>query len=481
MEKPLAKNAFFNVIYQLVNTLFPLISAMYISRVLLPEGVGLVAFTQNIASYFLTLVPLGIGSYGVRVIAQNYGNKTKRNTRFWELFLINAVSTVFFSALYYLLIFTNNSFAEHRYLYLICGIPIVLNVMEMDWFYQGMEEYKYITMRNLLVKLLSLAALFLFVRDPGDLIPYLAITVAATFGNRLFNVVYARKFVGFDTLELRLRPHLAPQLILMANILLANLYSKVDITMLGVMGDSVSVGLYSNAFKLVHMILAMCCAITAAFLPRLSYYYMHDREKYEELVNRGVQIVLFFTVPAVVGLNLIAPRLIPLLFGEAFSPAVSTLRWLSLLILIKGLGDLLCFQVLISSGQEKKQTPVYAFAAVLNIALNALLIPRMAQDGAAIASVAAELLLNLLLLHVSRKTVRIRMDGKNTAKTLLAALLMAAAVQAVLYFCCHAGNFAAVAGAVLAGLLVYGGASILTQNTISKMAWSRFQEKRKMI
>ncbi len=474
MKKSILNNALFNTLYQLINTLFPLLSAMYASRILMPEGIGAVSYAQNIASYFVTMAPLGVASYGVRVIARSYGNQVEVNTRFWELFAINGISTVFFSLLYYIYIGCIGRF-DDPLLFWLCGLQILLNGIDIDWFYQGLEEYGYITLRNLIVKILSLAALFLFVREIEDLVPYLLISIGAILGNRLFNMVCLKRHIGFRMSGFGLKVHLVPELTLLLNTFLGNLFTKMDVTLLGYLGDSFSVGIYTNAFKLVSIILGLCVSVTGAFLPRLSYYYAADKAKYTQLINYGAQVVFFLAFPAMAGICMIAPRLIPLLFGEAFAPASAAVRYLALLIPIKGLGNLVCYQVLISAGMEKKQTPVYICAAVLNIGLNLLLIPGLGPNGAAMASVLAELLLNLLILRISRRIVPIRLFGKNTAKTVLSVLLMAAAVGASMVLCKGASDLIAVALAVAVGVAVYLSANILLKNDITRDALARLR------
>ncbi len=473
MRKSIINNAIFNALYQMINTLFPLVSIMYASRILMPEGIGTVAVAQNAASYFVTMAPLGVATYGVRAIAKSFGDQRRVNTRFWELFTINGISTLLFTALYY--VYIGQYVTENRTLFLLCGIQILLNGIDIDWFYQGMEEYGYITLRNFVVKILSLAVLFLFVREKNDLVPYLLISIGATFGNRIFNVIYARKYIGLTISGFCIRQHLAPEVTMMLNSFLATVFNKVSISVLGYMDDHTSVGLFTNAHKLVGVILGLCASITASFLPRLSYYYASDRKKYTELINYGIQVLWFLALPAVVGVCLIAPQLMTLLFGAAFCSSASTVRCLSVLILVKSLGDLVCYQVLISAGMEKKQTPAYICGAVLNVALNLLLIPRLGPDGAAVAFVLAELLLNLLILRISRRIVPIRLFGKNTAKTVLAVLLMAAAVGGSMILCKGASDLVCVALAVAVGLAVYIGGSILLRNDITKDAIARLK------
>ncbi len=469
MNKSIVNNAIFNILYQFLNICFPMISSMYVSRVLLPEGVGAVVFVQSVTSYFLTLVPLGVTTYGVRVIAQNYGDLQKRSTRFWELMTINGISTVFFGAVYYAYVLLSPQLADNRALFLIAGVQILANAINIDWFYRGMEEYAYITLRSFIVKICSLVALVLFVREKADVAVYLIISTGAICGNHLFNIWHARSFVWKSSPGFSLKGHLMPELVIASGAILANIWRQAPVTMMGYMGNLSSAAYYSNADKVTGMILVICVAVTVAFLPRLSYYYKSDRAQYEELIRKGIQIILLIAVPAVAGIVIIAPVLIPLLFGEVFAPAARTAQLLAPMILIRSLGDLICYQILISTGHERRQTRVCFFAAVLNIALNLVLIPRFSQNGAAVATVCSELLVDLVLLSYTRKIVRIQPGWCNIGKTLLSTALMAASVLAVMHAASGLPAWVQVVAAVGTGIAVFAGSSVVLKNEMAEL------------
>ena len=427
-SKSLAKNAIFNIVYRVLNILFPLISATYVSRVLLPSGVGQVAYAQNIVSYFTMFAALGIPTYGVREISKYRENQEKTNRVFSELLIINACSTTLCLLGYGLLVL--QCFNTDYKLYLVCGLLIVFNFINIDWFYQGKEDYVYIAVRSVLIKLISIIALLLFVKNRSDYIIYALLTCMATGGNYLFNIIHSRKYVSFTLRGLEFRRHFKPILYLVICVIAAELYSKVDITMLGSACTEEVVGYYNNAQKLIALVLTLTTAISAIFLPRISYYFAHDKEKYNESISLGFKIVSFFAIPACIGIFLVADNLTIVMFGETFLPAASTIRILVLLILIKSFGDLLCYQVIISSGNEKKLLKSYILAAIANIVLNSLLIPHLAQNGAAIASVVSEFLLNVILfIFVSLKIIKLNVGKKYISSVIVGTLGMGIVVN----------------------------------------------------
>ena len=210
------------------------------------------------------------------------------------------------------------------------------------------------------------------------------------------------------------------------------------------------------------MIITACSAISAVFLPRLSYYYKNDQKEFTRLIDKGVRILAFISVPAAVAVFVLAPQAIELLFGKEFVPGSSTVRILSVLIMVKSFGNLLCYQLVICTGNEKKRLPAYALANVANIALNALLIPKMAQNGAALASVASEVIVNAYQFFKMRKIVIIPVSKS----ALLQSVLSSAVMGVSLFFLAKINLplLASVVVCVIAGLGIYLLLNLLMKN-----------------
>ena len=249
-KKSIATNAIFNVLYKLLNALFPLITATYVSRVILPEGVGKVAYAQNVVMYFTYIAALGLPTYGTREIAREKSSVRNRNRVFSELFTINFISTSLCVIAYIILINAFGGFAEDKTLHYVAGIAIILNYINVDWVYQGFEEFKYISIRSMIVKTISVVAIFIFVRKKEDFVIYALIHCLAVAGNNLFNIIHLRKFVKLDFSDVILGKHFKPLLILLSSSIAIELYTLVDTTMLGAICTKEIVGYYSNAMKL---------------------------------------------------------------------------------------------------------------------------------------------------------------------------------------------------------------------------------------
>lgn len=433
-KKSVWKNSILNLFYKLVSMLFPLVSSAYVARILMPSGVGKVATVQNTVSYFLMFAVLGLPSYGIREISKTRENQRELNRTFSELITINAISTTVAILGYAMLIFAMEKDRNEWGLYIACGLQLIFNYFNIDWLYQGEEDYSYICKRSLAIKTLSLMLLYALVKEPSDIIPYASITSCALGLNYFFNIVYSRKYVSFSLKGLHLRSHLSPLLVLFLTIILSGIYSKVDMTMLGLFSTEEAAGLYTTAHKIVDIIIGLCASLTVVLLPRLSYSYAHDRTAFFQLLSQGMRVLFFVTIPLTAGLCLLAPQGMTILYGSSFKSGATALSILSLLIVVKSLGDLLCYQLTICTGNEKKRLPAYFCGAALNIGLNMILIPRMHQNGAALASLISEFVINGIQYGIMKKIVGFSLEWKALWQSVIATVCMACVVLLVKFF-----------------------------------------------
>ena len=385
----LGKNAGFSLLYRMGTVIFPLISGMYLARVLSPGDLGRVASVRNTVSYFLMLSALGIPQYALREVARCRDNKRDLEKLVSELVLLHlAAATVSLAAFWGIFCLGQGSLL-HR----ICALELVFQLCNLEWLFEGREEYRFIALRSLAVRILSFLALILLVRGPADVPVYAAILCLATGGNQLLNLCRSQVTLRFRNLQIR--RHLTPILTLALSGLAASLYSKVDITMLGLLSSDDAVGWYTTAWKIIGLVLTLTTAITAVYFPRLS---RSGKQQFTNYLSGALAVLLVLTVPAAVGLALVSRDLIGVLFGEAFLPAAGVLAVLAPLVLIRGCGDLLCYQAIISSGQEKRLIGARIWAGLANMVLNVLLIPKLGAVGAALASLASETVVNGILL-----------------------------------------------------------------------------------
>lgn len=414
MPRSVAFNSLFNVAYKLLNVVFPLVTTTYVARVLLADGVGKVAYAQNIVGYFLALAALGIPNYGTREIAKIRNDLEKTNKLFSELLVINFFSTAFFSIAYFSIILSFPFFKENLTLHIVVGLSLLFKFFEVTWFYQGFENFAYITIRSFIVKLVCLIWIFLFVKTKDDFVMYALVSVIAIGLNDIFNIAYLKKFnVKFSIKNAELKRHIKPIFVLFASVIAIELYTMVDTTMIGWLCDESSVGLYSNSMKIIRILIGVVSGVAGVLLPRLSYHYSHNEiNECSQLVSKALMVMIFLYIPCQLGLLMEGDIIMPLLFGESFSKGGITLQIASLLICTLGFSNLFGTQILLTFGQEKKLFISTIIAAILNVSLNVFLIPIYAQNGAACASVIAEGTVTVLTCFYSMKYIRIRVPKK---------------------------------------------------------------------
>lgn len=413
-EKSLAKNAVFNIIYRLINMLFPLVTSMYVSHILMATGVGRVSTAQNIVQYFVLLAPLGLTTYGTREIAKVRDNREQTERLFTELFTINFCSTLIWAIVYYGMIITMEHFAEERILYLVAGLPIVFNFINIEWFYQGNEDYVYIALRNAVVKMLSLIAVVSFVRTVDDYVMYALIYALGIAGNYVFNITNAvKKGIRLRFSGIKIPQHLKPVLILLCSNIAIELYTLLDTTMLGLWCTEEVVGYYTNSVKLVKIVVSLISAIGGVLLPRLSYYKEQNMmEQCDSLISKITKIMLFFAIPCGIGVMILAEPIILVMFGETFLPAIGTTRIATILIYVLGFSNLFGTQVLLTFNQEKKLLLCTCIGAASNILMNSMLIPMFQHNGAVVASVISESIVTLITILMSRKYIKVSVSAK---------------------------------------------------------------------
>ena len=463
-QKSLAENSVFFAAYRFLNVIYPLVTVAYVSRIIFANGVGRIASAINIAQYFVYIAALGIPNYGIREIAKNRDTRDGINKLFTELFIINAISTGLATLCYYFYINVETRFSGDYYLYIIAGVMVIINFFYVVWVYQGQEQFSYIMIRNFVVKIISLLCIITFVHEKDDYLTYAIIYVGGYTGNNIINCIHLKRNgikLVFNDLEFKI--HLKPIFIMLCTTVAIELYTMVDTTMLTFLGNPEVVGYYSNAIKTVKVLVSLITSICVVLLPRLSYYFgIGQLGICEDIVNRTIKVLIFFLLPCFAGFFLVTDSIVPVLFGNDFLPAVTTTRILSFLIPVLGFSSLFGTQILLTFNKESNLLISTMVGAAINITLNTLLIPRLLQNGAAIASVASELVVTILTLFFAKKALTIRFSYKNIFKSFISTLMMAASVLPFGFVSC--GHLQRLAFQILIGFFVYVSTGFLLHN-----------------
>lgn len=472
MVKSLKKNYIYNLLNTISGLLFPVITFPYASRVMMADGIGQVNFFASIISYISLFTCLGIPMYAIREVAKVREDVEKRNLVAAEVLLLHAGLTVLGYVVVAVLAATVARIQVDIPLFLLLSTTIFFTAIGCEWFYQGVEEFKYITIRGLIVKTVAVILLFCLVKSKEDILWYAGYTVFGVLGGNLFNFWRLGKYVSFRTLpicELKPLRHLKPALRIFVLNLVISLYVNLNSVMLGFMTDTAAVGWFTAATKLSHMILGIVSSLGTVMLPRLSHLIASgEQDAFHRLAQKSLSLVLALTLPLTIGLIMTAPYLIRLFCGITYQPAILTLQIISPIILLIGLSNVLGIQLLYPQGKENIVIVCTAVGAVVNLLLNVWLIPRYAQDGAAVATVFAELGVTASMVWIGRKYCPVHWCSKSFLHYTVAAILMGIVLYFVSNFCqTDMGNLFLM---TMIGSLVYLGYLLMVkEKLVSKM------------
>lgn len=415
------KNYIFNFVLSGFNIIFPIVSFPYAAKILGPEGIGRVQFILSYTQYFALIAALGIPIYGVRLISQSTHDEKLLNRNLGHLITIHIICCVLISVLYVSSIFIFSFFDHDRPIYLLSGLIIMLGFTSLDWYFTGIEKFKLIAIRSVVVKVLSLIGLFLFVKVKSDFGIYLAISVFSILGNNLFNLYSIRKNIKLSLKGIN--SHLKPLMYTFGTTLATSMYTLLDTVLLGFFANDKSVGLYSASIKLTKISIPFIISSAIVLMPRISKLFsIADMKSLEVTLNKSFNFIIIVAVPVCFVLLIMAPQLIYVFSGVQFNEAVVTMRILSPLTLIIGMGYFWGFQILIPAGKEREMLISVIVGMVINLSLNVLLIPIYKQNGAAIANVVSELAVSTAYMFFCLKVIRFKISHKYLYYNILASM-----------------------------------------------------------
>lgn len=397
-NKSLKVNAFLNGFKTFLNFLFPLITFPYISRVLSVEEIGKYNFSNSIISYFLLLAALGIDKYAIREGAKYRENKERVSSFASEIFSFNIVSTLVSYSLLFLFILFSKTLERYTVCILIFSLQIFFTTLGTEWVYSIFEEYRYITIRSILFKMISVALLFMFVRNEGDYLAYAAITVFASVGSNVLNFFNAKKICSIRfTLKIDWKKLFKPIMIIFASNIAIQIYVNSDTTMLGYLKDDYAIGIYSVATKIYLIVKNLTGSILTVTIPRLAYLASKKvKDDYEELLNKVANALIILILPSIVGLTMLSREAILIIASNKYLDAQLPLIVLSIAILFSTFSGLFNNCVLLPHKREKVFLKSSIISAVTNIVLNFILIPYFGAVAAAFTTLISEIIMALM-------------------------------------------------------------------------------------
>lgn len=468
-------NIFWNILRVGSNLLFPLITFPYASRILGTDGIGLFNYALSIASYFTLFGALGFNVYGVREVASVKDDAKKLEDTVNSVFTANVITTTIVYILYLItcIWITGPNF----WMYFVIGFSILFSCIGFEWFYQGIEDFKFVTIRTLIVRVISAVCLFIFVKNPSDLIIYSIITIGATFGNNILNYLRIWKYIRLRLMTAGIWTHVKGASILFIGTIAVSLYNNMNNILVGALSDMTSVGIFSTGNKVIHMILTVISAISMSIIPRTAYLINNRcRGEVTEFQRKSINLILYLALPLAAGLAIFSKTIILLFAGDQFAPASSVLFILSLLIIIIPLSSFLGYQVLIPNHEEKYGNYAVITGSVINLILGFILIPRYTYIGVAVSIVVTETVITLLHFRYSWKFTDLKLKDFFPIKSIIATGIMSVSVLLLLNL--NGNQYISIAWIVVGALIYLGTLMALKDSFFCQMISHMFKIKK---
>lgn len=434
--KSIKFNFLMNSILTLSSIVFPLITFPYVSRILLPEGVGKVSLATSVVSYFSLIAQLGIPTYGIRVCAKIRDNKEELASCVQELLIINMIMSMISYIVFFIMLFSLDRFANEKLLYIVMSSTILLNSIGVEWLYKGLEQYTYITVRSIIFKALALVALLLFVHQQNDYIVYGAISVLAASASNVMNFINARKYIFKKSYrKLYFKPHLKAVMIFFAMSCATTIYTHLDTIMIGFINTDADVGYYNSAIKIKQFLVSIITSLGAVLLPRSSYYIETNQfNNFKKISNKAIHFVFILGIPIMIYFIIFAKQSIYFLAGTEYGKSILPMQILMPTVLFIGLSNLLGIQMLVPLGKEIHILYSEILGAVVDFVINLILIPRYSSVGAAIGTLVAEFVVLIYQYVVLSDIVKKMFKGISYWKLIIAVILSAVISLLILNF-----------------------------------------------
>lgn len=476
VEMPsIKKNYIFNIFSQFVTFAIPLITNPYVSRIFGASGIGISSYTAANVTYFTLFGMLGISGYGQREIAICRDDKKKASKIFCELQIIHFITFLFTSIAFIIMAVSSK---KYRIYYLVQFISIIASFLDINWFYQAYEKFQFIAIRNCVIKLLQMIAIFTFIHGANDLTIYIFITSMGTLLSNISLWVGIRKFVNLVPISsLNLNKHLKDILIFFIPTIAASVYSILDKSVLNwITHDTAENGYYEQANKILIIANVFVQSLSNVSAPRMSNLFSNKNlEHFKLKLNKALQFMLLISIPTAFGVSAIAKRFVPFFFGISFNKVVYILYIFMPMVVILGFSVYLDGMYLVPSGRRAESALAVCIGSVTNLVLNIILVYLWQSIGAAIATLITECIVAGLMIYMSRKMINWHMIFSVGSKYILISFIM--------FFCVHMcgyfidSNFICIIIQIIIGVMFYGCTLLLMRDQLICDLLNSFKRK----
>lgn len=423
-----------NYILNLINTgtqmLFPLITFPYACRIIEADGIGQVNFFNSIIAYISLFTCLGIPMYAVREIARDRNDTVKMNRTAMEILLLHALLTIIGYIVVAVLCLTVPQIKADIPLFLILSLTIFFTAIGCEWFYQGIEDFRYITIRGLIVKTVSMVLLFLLIRTKEDLLYYGVYSVIGILGGNIFNFIRLRRYIHNENIiisKLNITRHLRPVLQVFSFSVVTSIYLQLNPVLLGFIKGALAVGYFTAATKLLSVVMKLSSCLGTVMMPRTSNLIAeHKENEFNTLIQKSYDFTIALGLPLTCGLLIAAPYIINVLCGQEFTLATLSSRIIAPIILMVGISNVMGIQVLYPKGKITTVIHCCLIGAIVDLILNICLISSFSYNGTAVAYLGAEVATTVSMYIMARKDPPIHFLKRCHMDYLIGSVLMSA-------------------------------------------------------
>ena len=465
MKKQSAKkNYIYNVLYQILIIIIPIITTPYLARTLGVNCNGIYGYTVSIVTYFILFGSMGISLYGQREIAYNQNSKKKASKVFWELLFLKTI-TLLISLIIYFLFFAIKGIYSIYFRILI--IELVGNILDISWLYQGYEDFKTLVIRNIIIKMISLICIFVFIKNAGDTWKYVLIHSLSIFianGALWFALKRYIEKPNFKNVDLLC--HIKPAILLFIPQVAIQVYAVLDKTMIGAITHSMQeVGYYEQSQKILKLLLSIITALGTVMLPRVAASFAEgNHKKIKNYIIKSMQFSFFLSLPVTAGIALVSNNFIPLFLGNGYDKAKIIFPLMSPIILFISLSSITGNQYLLPVKRQKEYTISVLIGAFINALLNFILIKHYQSLGACIATIVAELCVTITQLYFIRKEFAIKEILLLAKNYFIATIIMFAITYQIQLL--RLSGFITISLQVILGVTIYGLILILLRDKL---------------
>lgn len=407
-EPSIKKNYFYNIMYQLIASLTPLLLTPYISRVLGPANLGINSYVTANITYFQLFAMLGISGHGQREIAIARDDQDKRSKIFWELQILHTVLAILMIILYF--VFISFIFSSRvRIFYIVGTINLVASLLDISWFYQGIENFGNIAVKNIITRLFVIILSFLLVKDSNDLFLYILIQALGLFFSNLFLWTKINNYIEPLKVVKEIKPlrHLKSVIIFFIPTIAASVYSILDKSVINIVTHSDKEnGYYEQAYNILNILNVIVANLSTVMAPRMSKLYGEGNlEEMKKYLNHSLVAMLFVSIPISFGMASVAKNFIPIFLGQGYTKVINLIYVFMPLVIVLGFSVYIDGMYLVPSGQRLQSAMAICAGAVFNFVFNFILVAYMKSFGAALATLLTELLVTGIMIYLARSVL----------------------------------------------------------------------------